>query len=234
MPFPPRGLLTEDSVPRRWNSAGFRWGEGGPDFRGARLVLGAGACGADVEITGTPSGGVAQRAPPGRRVRVGGACTWCAARPLRRGRRGSAASGARALPARTLPPPPPAGTEDWMPWSGMVRGAAVADGRAARIAIRRRVLYRGSWWGSATSTTRRRWPNWGGVSRGPAAVWARPSSRRRCVRRRGSLPRPLWSCGTASANLPCRRLAGAARLPRGGAGRGLAAGARGASVIGRR
>jgi hypothetical protein len=50
------GLLTEDAEPVAVEFPGIRWGEGGPDFRGARLVLGgARRCG-DVELHLTPSG----------------------------------------------------------------------------------------------------------------------------------------------------------------------------------
>ena len=50
------GLLTEDAVPVSVEFPGFRSGEGGPDFRGARLVLGGRRCWGDVELHLTPSG----------------------------------------------------------------------------------------------------------------------------------------------------------------------------------
>ena len=50
------GLLTEDAEPVTVEFPGFRWGEGGPDFRGARVVLGGQRRCGDVEIHLTPSG----------------------------------------------------------------------------------------------------------------------------------------------------------------------------------
>ena len=50
------GLLTEEAVPLRVEFPGVRWGEGGPDFRGARLVLGGDRRVGDVELHLTPSG----------------------------------------------------------------------------------------------------------------------------------------------------------------------------------
>src|SRR5439155_3884968 len=54
--FRREGLLTEDSVPVAVEFPGFRWGEGGPDFRGARVLLGRGRRCGDVELHLTPSG----------------------------------------------------------------------------------------------------------------------------------------------------------------------------------
>jgi hypothetical protein len=50
------GLLTEQAVPLTVEFPGYRWGEGGPDFRGARLLLGGRRCCGDVELHLTPSG----------------------------------------------------------------------------------------------------------------------------------------------------------------------------------
>ena len=50
------GLLTEDATPLRVEFPGFRCGEGGPDFRGARLTLGTESRCGDVELHLTPSG----------------------------------------------------------------------------------------------------------------------------------------------------------------------------------
>jgi hypothetical protein len=54
--FRREGLLTEDAEPVSIEFPGVRWGEGGPDFRGARLVLGGEPRCGDVEIHLTPSG----------------------------------------------------------------------------------------------------------------------------------------------------------------------------------
>jgi len=54
--FRREGLLTEDAVPVAVEFPGFRWGEGGPDFRGARLILGGERRCGDVELHLTPSG----------------------------------------------------------------------------------------------------------------------------------------------------------------------------------
>ena len=50
------GLLTEEALPLAIEFPGFRWGEGGPDFRGARLILGRERRCGDVELHLTPSG----------------------------------------------------------------------------------------------------------------------------------------------------------------------------------
>lgn len=50
------GLLTEDAEPVVIEFPGLRWGEGGPDFRGARIVLGRERRCGDVELHLTPSG----------------------------------------------------------------------------------------------------------------------------------------------------------------------------------
>jgi hypothetical protein len=54
--FRREGLLTEDAVPVTVEFPGFRWGEGGPDFRGARLILGGERRCGDVELHLIPSG----------------------------------------------------------------------------------------------------------------------------------------------------------------------------------
>lgn len=54
--FRREGLLTEDATPLRIEFPGFRCGEGGPDFRGARLWLGSEPRWGDVELHLTPSG----------------------------------------------------------------------------------------------------------------------------------------------------------------------------------
>ncbi|HVE42783.1 MAG TPA: DUF2851 family protein [Planctomycetota bacterium] len=54
--FRREGLLTEDAVSLTVEFPGYRWGEGGPDFRGARLVLGGERRCGDVELHLTPSG----------------------------------------------------------------------------------------------------------------------------------------------------------------------------------
>src|SRR6266513_2771237 len=54
--FRREGLLTEEAVPVAIEFPGFRWGEGGPDFRGARLLLGGERRCGDVELHLTPSG----------------------------------------------------------------------------------------------------------------------------------------------------------------------------------
>jgi AcrR family transcriptional regulator len=50
------GLLTEDAESVTVEFPGIRWGEGGPDFRGARLVVGGERRCGDVELHLTPSG----------------------------------------------------------------------------------------------------------------------------------------------------------------------------------
>lgn len=54
--FRREGLLTEESVPLAVEFPGYRWGEGGPDFRGARILLGRERRWGDVEMHLTPSG----------------------------------------------------------------------------------------------------------------------------------------------------------------------------------
>ena len=54
--FRVEGLLTEDATPLRIEFPGFRCVEGGPDFRGARLVLGGEPRCGDVELHLLPSG----------------------------------------------------------------------------------------------------------------------------------------------------------------------------------
>lgn len=54
--FRREGLLTEDAEPVEVDFPGVRWGEGGPDFRGARLVVGGERRVGDVELHLTPSG----------------------------------------------------------------------------------------------------------------------------------------------------------------------------------
>ena len=54
--FRREGLLTEDAEPVSIEFPGIRWGEGGPDFRGALLVLGGERRCGDVELHLTPSG----------------------------------------------------------------------------------------------------------------------------------------------------------------------------------
>ena len=50
------GLLTEDAEPLAVEFPGYRWGEGGPDFRGARIVLTGERRWGDVELHLAPSG----------------------------------------------------------------------------------------------------------------------------------------------------------------------------------
>jgi hypothetical protein len=50
------GLLTEDAEPLAVEFPGYRWGEGGPDFRGARIILGGSRRWGDVELHLAPSG----------------------------------------------------------------------------------------------------------------------------------------------------------------------------------
>ncbi len=54
--FRREGLLTEDARPLQVEFPGLRSGEGGPDFRGARIVLGGVRRAGDVEIHLSPSG----------------------------------------------------------------------------------------------------------------------------------------------------------------------------------
>src|SRR5204863_4174994 len=54
--FRREGLLTEDATPLRIEFPGFRCGEGGPDFRGARVWLGSEPRCGDVELHLMPSG----------------------------------------------------------------------------------------------------------------------------------------------------------------------------------
>jgi hypothetical protein len=54
--FRREGLLTEEALPLAVEFPGLRWGEGGPDFRGARIVLGGERRLGDVEIHLVPSG----------------------------------------------------------------------------------------------------------------------------------------------------------------------------------
>jgi hypothetical protein len=54
--FRREGLLTEDAAPLEVEFPGYRWGEGGPDFRGARIVLGGERRWGDVELHLSPSG----------------------------------------------------------------------------------------------------------------------------------------------------------------------------------
>lgn len=54
--FRREGLLTEDAEPVEVEFPGVRWGEGGPDFRAARLIVGGRRRFGDVELHLTPSG----------------------------------------------------------------------------------------------------------------------------------------------------------------------------------
>src|SRR5258708_1815223 len=54
--FRREGLLTEDAVPRSVEFPRYRWGEGGPDFRGARLRFAGQRPRGDVELHLSPSG----------------------------------------------------------------------------------------------------------------------------------------------------------------------------------
>ena len=54
--FRREGLLTEDAVPLLVEFPGYRWGEGGPDFRGARVLFAGQRRWGDVELHLSPSG----------------------------------------------------------------------------------------------------------------------------------------------------------------------------------
>src|SRR5258706_362402 len=54
--FRREGLLTEDAIPLSVEFPGYRWGEGGPDFRGARLLFAGQRRWGDVELHLSPSG----------------------------------------------------------------------------------------------------------------------------------------------------------------------------------
>src|SRR6185295_6852103 len=110
--FRREGLLTEEAVPLVVEFPGFRWGEGGPDFRGARLRLGGRPVWGDVEIHLTPSGWAAH----GHR-RDGAYASVVLHVVLRRDRFVEPPKDPPLLVLEpylhgTLPPPPAAGSED--------------------------------------------------------------------------------------------------------------------------
>jgi hypothetical protein len=225
--FRHEGLLTEDSVPLTVEFPGFRWGEGGPDFRGARLVLGGRRVWGDVEIHRTPSGWAAH----GHR-RDGAYASVVLHVVLRRDRFVEPPKDPPLLVLEpylhgTLPPPPPAGTEDLD-----ALGEEWFAERRARLerALERdaadEVLYREILVGlgykhnkAAMAELGRRLP----LARLPEGGAAGIEAALRSAAR--SLPSALWRLrNVRPANHPARRLAGAARFLAAERGGGLAAG----------
>jgi hypothetical protein len=213
--FRREGLLTEDAVPVVVEFPGFRWGEGGPDFRGARLLLGGVRRCGDVELHLTPSGWEAH----GHR-RDGAYASVILHVVLRRDR---FREPRRDLPLLvlepylhgTLPPPPAPEEEDWD-----ALGDEWFAERRARLerALERlpadEALYREILIGlgykhnkAAMAELARRCPL-ASLPEGEA-----PAIEEALRRAAASLPRALWRLrNVRPANHPSRRLAGLARF----------------------
>jgi len=221
------GLLTEDAVPLTVEFPGYRWGEGGPDFRGARLLFGGERRWGDVELHLTPSGWAAH----GHR-RDGAYASVILHVVLRRDRFGEPPKDLPLLVLEpylhdALPPEPAAGTEDLD-----ALGEEWFAERRARMerALEREagdeVLYREILVGlgykhnkAAMAELGRRRPL-RGLPHGDAEALER-------ALRQGAaeLPRAIWRLrNVRPANHPARRLAGMARFLAAARAEGLARG----------
>lgn len=221
------GLLTEDAVPIAVEFPGFRWGEGGPDFRGARLRFGGRPVWGDVELHLTPSGWAAH----GHR-RDGAYASVVLHVVLRRDRFAEPPKDPPLLVLEpylhgTLPPAPPAGSEDLdalgEEWFAERRGRME---RALERDSADEVLYREILVGlgykhnkAAMAELGRQRPLASLPAGGAAEIEAALASAAR------RLPRGLWRLrNVRPANHPWRRLEGAARFLAAERGAGLAAG----------
>jgi hypothetical protein len=224
--FRREGLLTEEAVPLSVEFPGFRWGEGGPDFRSARLVLGGELRCGDVELHLTPSGWEAH----GHR-RDGAYASVILHVVLRRD---PFSEPPRGLPLLVLEPylhgavvPEPADRREDLDalgdeWFAERRGRMerALERASADEVLYREVLvalgYKHNKAGMAELARRCPWPSLEGDG---AAV---EGTLRAAA---GALPKALWRLrNVRPANHPWRRLAGAARFFAAARGEGLARG----------
>jgi hypothetical protein len=221
------GLLTEDSAPLVVEFPGYRSGEGGPDFRGARIVLSGLRRWGDVELHLTPSGWAAHGHDRG-----GAYASVILHVVLRRDRFGEPPKGLPLLVLEpylhgTPAPEPPQGEEDLdalgEEWFGERRARLL---RALERAPADEVLYREILVGlgykhnkAAMAELARRVPL-GSLPGGGAAELERALRTAAA-----SLPPALWRLrNVRPANHPSRRLAGMARFLADARGGGIAAG----------
>ena len=221
------GLLTERAVPVAVEFPGYRWGEGGPDFRGARIVLGGKRLWGDVELHLTPSGWAAH----GHR-RDGAYASVILHVVLRRDRFGEPPTDPPLLVLEpylhgALPPLPEAGSEDL----DALGEEWYSERRARMERLLERdpadeVLYREILVGlgykhnkAAMAELGRRRP----LRLLPAGDAGELEKALRAAA--GELPRALWRLrNVRPANHPARRLAGMARFLAAARPGGLAAG----------
>jgi hypothetical protein len=221
------GLLTEDAAPLVVEFPGYRSGEGGPDFRGARIVLGGCRHWGDVELHLTPSGWAAHGHDRG-----GAYASVILHVVLRRDRFGEPPKGLPLLVLEpylhgTPAPEPPQGEEDLdalgEEWFGERRARLL---RALERAPADAVLYReilvalGYKHNKAAMAELARLVPLGSLPAGGAGELER-------ALRAGAaaLPPALWRLrNVRPANHPWRRLAGMARFLAAARGGGLAAG----------
>jgi hypothetical protein len=220
------GLLTEDARPLAIEFPGYRWGEGGPDFRGARLVLGGERRCGDVELHLTPSGWEQH----GHR-RDGAYASVILHVVLRRD---PFSEPSRELPLLVLEPylhgtllPGPAGDADDLDALGeewfaerRARMLRAIERAPANDVLYREILvalgYKHNKAGMAELA--RRCPL-------SALEGDAPALERRLRAEAAALPRALWRLrNVRPANHPWRRLAGAARFLAAARGEGLARG----------
>jgi hypothetical protein len=224
--FRREGLLTEDAVPVAVEFPGFRWGEGGPDFRGARIVLGGERRCGDVELHLTPSGWRAH----GHR-RDGAYASVILHVVLRRDRYGEPA---RGLPLLVLEPylhgavlpAPGAGAEDldalgeeWFAERRARMERALERTEGDEVLHREILVALGYKHNKAAMAELARRCPLASLDGDAAAI------ERRLRAAAGALPRALWRLrNVRPANHPWRRLAGMSRFLAASSGGGLARG----------
>jgi len=229
------GLLTEGAVPVSIEFPGYRCVEGGPDFRGARIVLGGVRLWGDVELHLTPSGWAAH----GHR-RDGAYASVILHVVLRRDRFGEPP---RDLPLLvlepylhgTLPPAPSAGTEDldalgdeWFAERRSRMERALEREPADEVLYREILIGLGYKHNKAAMAALARRRPLRSLPVGEAGILHRS-----LAEAAASLPRELWRLrNVRPANHPARRLAGMARFLAAARGEGLARGVAARPLLG--
>jgi hypothetical protein len=224
--FRREGLLTEEAETVAVEFPGYRWGEGGPDFRGARIVLGGARRWGDVELHLAPSGWEAH----GHR-RDGAYASVILHVVLRRDR---FTEPPRGIPLLVLEPylhgavaPPPAGEaedldalgEEWYAERRARMERALERSPADEVLYREILVALGYKHNKAAmAELARRCPLGSLPADGPAIE-------RRLRAEAAALPRAMWRLrNVRPANHPWRRLAGMARFLAAARPEGLARG----------